>query len=347
MSRVYFQSPTGDAELHGSERGWLRHIALGPSIPAWDVSVHTELEDLAEIVALIPEVPDGAHGANYLHAQLRAAQAEQTRSRAAYTADVARGGRGFGHYDPEPLQRLRRSLQLRLQSGGEDTVMRVAGHDFHCGNINLNTALVAGSPPIQLAAKIHGWCESHAWVDGPDRAWMADIIDTGLRIGIYRRGLWYAKLPNGPKDTLSDQGWDQITTLLRARDDEPVVMSYSVGDSFPNREITDWRSDLSDDWRPDWATDRDGVQDWAGLSEDDRLGHRRDGEYEVWDALPDQQRWDLAMAGLKRRRPWAQLSPDNLGDTTFGHGVTVYDLKAPDRDERVQAIMAASAEVPA
>src|SRR5580765_4749066 len=40
----------------------------------------------------------------------------------------------------------------------------------------LNTAVAMGSDPIRLLAKLHGQCEIHAYVEGPNRAWLADII---------------------------------------------------------------------------------------------------------------------------------------------------------------------------
>ena len=61
------------------------------------------------------------------------------------------------------------------------------------------------------------------------------------------------------------------------------------------------------------------------------------GGDDSWYDLPDQVRWDTAMAALRRDRPWARLSPGTLQTVTFGPGVTVYDLFASDRDERVRA----------
>lgn len=51
----------------------------------------------------------------------------------------------------------------------------------------LNTAIALGNRAIQLAARIHGQCEIHGFVEGPNRAWLADIIEEGLAAGIFRR----------------------------------------------------------------------------------------------------------------------------------------------------------------
>lgn len=337
MSRLYFHSPSGDAELRGSERAWLRHIASGPAVAAWDLSGGSAFDRACEIIAMTPEVPDGAYGANYLHTGMREALAQAARNKAAY-AGWKPGRPVNGPTSYEPQDRLVKSLQTRLRVDGVD--LDVAGHRLHSNDVDLNTALVAGSDPVRLAAKLHGWCESHAWVDGPDRAWLADIIDQGLRAGLYRRGLWYADQPDGPRDKWSDQGWEGVLALLRSRDDEPVVTSYSVCDQFPNRHIADWRPpDLPEGWVPDWAA-TDGRNEWDAMSADEQTSEWRDHALDRWYDLPAEQRWDLAMAGLRRERPWGRLAPDTLAEVTFGPPVTVYDLFAPDRDERVRAACA-------
>ncbi len=212
-----------------------------------------------------------------------------------------------------------------------DVIFHVAGHEMNVSNVNLNTALVAGSPPVQLAAKIHGWCESHCWVDGPDREWMAGIIDAGLTTGIYRRRLHDERA----------QGWEDVQALLRARDDEPVVLSYSVGDGFPNRDIArvlPTGATRPKDWAEydTWPEEQQRAWNEACAAADER-----------WGAMSHEAQWAAAMDGLTERRPWAQLTPDNLADVGFGSFVTVYDLIAADRDERVTAAFAADTDEPA
>jgi hypothetical protein len=334
VSRVYFHSPSGDAELRGSERAWLSHVARGPSAGAWDLDSSDALERAAEILAMVPEVPDGPHGANYLHTYLREAQARDARNKAAY-AQWTPGTPFVGRTDYEPLHQLVRALKVALRVEG--VRLMVAGIELHSSNVDLNTALVAGSDPVRLAAKISGWCEVHCWVEGSDRAWLAGIIDQGLKTGIYRRGLRYAGDPDGPKDQWADQGWGQVLDLLRARDDEPVVLSYSVTGSFPNREIAGWEPPpMPEDWRPDWASD-EGLGDWRRMDDSERAYHWRERALDGWYDLPDAEKWERAMDGLRRERPWARLSPDTLSEVFFHLPVSVYDLLAPDRDERVRA----------
>jgi hypothetical protein len=306
VSRVYFHSPSGDAELRGSERAWLRHLAEGPALAAWDLDNSGGYDRAVEILAMAPEVPDRGYGENYLHNYLREAQEQEAANRATYK--LREPGQPYpGPTSFEPQRRLVQALRTSLQVMGLD--LDVAGRRLRSVNVDLNTALVAGSDPVRLAAKIHGWCESHCWVEGPDREWMAVIIDEGLRTGLYRRGLWYADQPEGPKDRWSDQGWEDVLTLLRSRDDEPVVLSYSVTDRFPNQEVAGWTAPDGED--PD-----------------------------AWYEVAAEEQWRLGMAGLRERRAWARLAPDTLTEVTFGEPVTVYDLFAPDRDDRVRAAFA-------
>jgi len=97
----------------------------------------------------------------------------------------------------------------------------IEGKPFSYWHASLNTVLRIGSDPLKLIARLHGQCEVHAWVDGPNRAWLADIVEQGLDMGLYRRNMGY-------------QGWSDVVEFLRADDKEPVVTSYSVTGSFPN-----------------------------------------------------------------------------------------------------------------
>ncbi|MGK3995050.1 hypothetical protein [Sorangium sp. So ce1024] len=143
----------------------------------------------------------------------------------------------------------------------------------------LNTCLVLGSDPLCFLARMHAQCEIHAWVDGPDRAWLAGIIDEGRRVGLMRDG----------------QGWDDVTALLRARSDEPVVMSYSVCDQFPSRSVANWTPPADEDGEPN-----------------------RD----AWYDLDEAERWRLAMDGVQELR----FGPETLR-TSFGHCKSALDIK--------------------
>jgi len=325
VSRLIFHSPSGDAQLNGSERSWFSRIVWGVASAAWGIDDAADrFMQLSRIIAMIPP-----SGGDTLGGYLRVELAKQRQS----------GG-------PRNLVRLVSSLNTYLDGVGlGGCVLRVGGHDFSARDVARNTALVAGSAPVQLAAKLDGYGEMHCWVDGPDRAWLADVMEQGLEAGIFRRGFWFVERPcHGdpaaqPDRKWSDQGWGEVTRLLRDRDDEPVVCSYTVCDQFPNREAAEaggWQpAPLPDNWVPDWAV-TDGRNEWDAMPADQQDEYRRKALLDQWAALPESEQWGTGMAGL-RTKPWLQLTPASLGGQMFGHAITVYDLLAPDRDERVAA----------
>ena len=84
-------------------------------------------------------------------------------------------------------------------------------------------ALIAVGGPLRLSARVHGSCEIHGWVDGPNRAWLADVVEEGLASGVLR----YAY-------QTQYENWPGVVALLRRTSRPPVVMAYSVTESFPN-----------------------------------------------------------------------------------------------------------------
>lgn len=158
------------------------------------------------------------------------------------------------------------------------------GRQLSTLTISLNTTLAVGSDPVKLAARLHGQCEIHTWVDGPNRAWLADIIDRGLASGVFRSTL--TRTDRNGNDVTSSQGWEQVTELLRSRNDGPVVTSYSVCDQFPNPGVG---------WMPDWPA---GVaEDWRALSKGQQ--QVRSARQSEWYELDDEQKWRIAMDGLR------------------------------------------------
>jgi hypothetical protein len=150
----------------------------------------------------------------------------------------------------------------------------------------LNTILAIGNDPLCLMARIHGQCEIHCYVEGPNRAWMADLIDQGRAAGVYR----------------PEMGWERLAALLRSRDDEPVVAEYSVTGPFPRPP---------ESWRP--------IED---VDDDDAADQRS----EEWSALPAAEQWALAMAVVRSRpERELELRPDRLR-SPFGHERSLIDL---------------------
>ena len=153
--------------------------------------------------------------------------------------------------------------------------------------VALNTALVMGSRPVKLLARLHGQCEIHTWVDGPNRAWLADIIGEGRKSGVLR----------------DDQGWEKVVELLRQRDDEAVVTSFSVCEQFPSPpESWEYRENEAE----------------KGCFGPDGQG---------WDTLSHNEQWNVAMDAL-RCQGQLELEPDGFDDFWFGgeERITMFDI---------------------
>lgn len=178
------------------------------------------------------------------------------------------------------------ALRTSMTHGDGDLVL-YQGKPVESFSLQLNTLIAIGSEPLKLAAWIHGQCELHGYVEGPSRAWLAGVIEKGRETGLYRASV----------------GWEDVTKLLRAAADAPVVMSYSVCDSFPNSHVARWEA----------PTDEDGESD-----------------YDAWYEIPEGERWDLAMAGLRADSSITPLFPQGLS-RRFGHGLTFIDIFSQDR----------------
>ncbi|WP_047891750.1 hypothetical protein [Micromonospora sp. RV43] len=316
MSVLYFTSPSAESTLAGPERHWLGTLAAGPAMAAWNLNVGVDsIAQCAKILAMIPEVPDGEHGANYLHRNLREAQAD--RARFDEQAKHWRPGTPMAfRYDTTSLLRLVDGLRFRLGTvSSHETTFHVAGENVNAGNVLLNTALAAGADPIRLAAKLYGW--HHIVIPGEHRAWVADIIDAGLSGAGYRSGM----------------RWDDIAAMLRANDTEPVVTSHSTGNAFPSAYLAGMYPSMPD------GVDED---DWAAYDQlPEEVRRAREAAVtaadEAWEKLDGWEQFWKALTGLLDRRPWCQLTPDTLAGVMFGPAITAYDLLAQDRDERVRA----------
>lgn len=290
MSRIYFHSPSGTAELHGSERAWLgglvNDIALGVLSP----SSPSRIDRLRSFI----------HPDHYLAATDPYAVDAYGRGGVESWASTYATSFSVGWSRSTPL------IQYR-------------GKELDSFTLALNTAALLGNDQIKLAARLHGQCELHAWVDGPNRTWLAAVMQTGLDSGIYRSGFERGQA----ESTWVPQGWDEVIDLLRQRDDEPVVTSYSVCDQFPNSSVGDWM--------PPWP---DGVpKQWDALSEEQQ--EQRSSRSDAWYELDDVEQWRISMAGLRSSEGGLELKPDNWDRFRFEHKLSVLDLVAHDAEERL------------
>jgi hypothetical protein len=268
VSTLYFHSPSGTAEVRGTEAHHMRNLVhdltLGLLRIRWD-------KDIDRMLQLLP--PD--HSMRIIKRDQLAPWAEM-----------------FGTY---------------WRTSSEDFVWR--GHCLNSFEISLNTALAIGGWPLWLVARLAGQAELHAWVDGPNRKWLAGIIDDGLQAGLFRDGA----------------GWDGVTALLRDRDGEEVVTSYSITGGFPDSDLAKW--------------DRPVMPEGC---------HAENFEFVVesaWAGMSDAERWTAGMAGLRADTGNLELSPDEEKDRRFGCGVTAFDLTAANWERRLDEAFGIEAAV--
>ena len=329
MSRLYFSSPSGEAELAGPERHWLRHVACSIGEAAWDLnSISIVLDDwkFKLIMSWIPEHTGRFYGGmddrDYLHV--------------GYQKALAEAAQRLGQR--EEFHRFMESLRIRLGGvSAYDTIFKIAGHELNCANVVLNTAVAAGSPAVQAAAKMSGW--DFTFVEGSNRAWFADVLEQGCNHGPFRRAL--RRFGGDEPEFDQDMGWDGVLEFLRSSDKEPVVTHHSTGDSFPSSYFSTWEhGPMPEGWHPPHWTEPSDLEEWAEMSSDAKLEYWDEQQSDLWYGLPAEERWAGSMEWLRTKQPWSELSPQKLGSVFFGYPVTVYDLLATDRDERVRAAFA-------
>jgi hypothetical protein len=153
--------------------------------------------------------------------------------------------------------------------------------------MSLNTALVVGSDPVKLGARLHGQCELHAYIEGENRPWMAAIVQDGLSSGFLR----------------DDMGWESVIDLLQAGADHPVVTSYSVCEQFPNWGFAD---------------------DFEAWDDDD--AERIDALREQWWGLPSEVQWGQAMPNLRESGGGLEMKPENWESFYFHNGINAYQF---------------------
>ena len=177
MSRVYFHSLEGDAEVRGSERAYMGCLVNNITLSILDPRMHKD-----KLLSILPDC--------YL---------KENDSRYSSDDDWAR------------------SFSIWF-SVSFDRGFLVNGKQVDTFGLALNTAYKIGNDAIRLMARIHGQCEIHCWIPGRDRAWIAGIIESGLKDNLFR----------------GDSGWEDVIKLLTSNQKTPVVLSYGVCDGFPN-----------------------------------------------------------------------------------------------------------------
>lgn len=252
MSRIHFHSPSGTADIYGTERHYMGrlidHLAFG-------VLVQSSPEEW-----IGPTLPADCY--------LRGLMPPKVPS--------------LGWLPPFLDQ-----LKVWIAHGDRPHFVLPDGTRADAWQASLNTAMSIGSAPLRLYARLHAQCEIHCFVRGHNRAWLAHVVRQGVRDGLYR------DLGGHLHESHKGQ-WSRLAGFLEARDDEPVVCSYSVCESFPNAGVAEWEPD-----------DEQDDQSWYDL--------------------PAEERWDLAFAGLGRRDK-LELKPENFDVYRFGPGIDYLQL---------------------
>jgi hypothetical protein len=264
MSRVYWHSPSAEAELWGGERAWLSglvsDIAIGVLDPFYSA------DTLSELIT---------------------AQCDKPPARGERITWASRFG-------------------TSLSVGFSENLLTWKGRQLDALSLQLNTALRVGNDAVRLAARIHGQCEIHCWFEGKDRGWIAGIITEGLAGGVFRKGI-----SDQFGGASRDIGWEDVRAMLLDSDEEPVVLSYSVCEQFPDPYVIGWQPPADDCERP------------------------HDDTSEQWYELSSEERWRLGMTWLREQRGGLQIKPENFSTYTFRHGLSAFDIKAPDWRERL------------
>lgn len=287
MSRLYFHTEHDTAEVWGGEWSWLDSLAKKTALGFLDPQHNDEL--LRPLIKSSNDLRDGY-----------------------------RTGLGC-------MNDWSSWFATSWRVGGDD-FLEWRGRPLSCSRISLNTAAAVGGEAFRFALRIAGQGDIHAWIDGPDRAWAAGLIDEGLEVGFLRRRVqtW-------------DVGWGGVTELLRASDDGAVVASYSVEGGFPSPKVAGFSPPMPDGWRREGWTE----QEWAEIDTDEyRAEYWDERVWELWDEFDKPEQWRRGLDGL-RARPTANLRiQPNGGRFHFGPALTVFDLLAEDRDARFEAAFA-------
>ena len=190
MSRIYFHTKKRDAEVRGSERAWLGMLCGGLLLNLLDHYLQ-EVEGYPSVLRDIFRP-------------------------GAYVLDFPVGE----HFNHAARNAIKIGMGTQFVIDGEEVEIWVAA---------LNTALTMGNDAIKLAARLHGQCELHAYVENENRGWLTGIIHQGLKSGIYRQ----------------NQGWMDVLDLLAdPLVSGPFVTSYSVCRQFPNSGVIEaWGTD--------------------------------------------------------------------------------------------------------
>lgn len=266
MSRIYFHSQYGEAEVLGSERAYLGSLASDLALAVLDPRIDRR-ERLLPLIS-----PD-----HYLH----------------------QAGRGDDRH-------WWSDFQTWFRVGWDGSGLLIGGQQHDPFGIALNTLIAMGNEVLRFCARVHGYCEIHGWVDDEDREWLADLIERGRKDNVLR----------------AERGWESVAEFLRETSG-PVVMSYSVCESFPNAHAADWTPPTciacGGDGKPNARMKYTDV-DYDYCTTCGGEGQMSD----EWYDLPPDEQWALGMKGIRAREYDLRLMPDD--ERGFGPVMSAFDI---------------------
>jgi hypothetical protein len=143
VSRIYFHSPSGEAQVAGTERAWMGCLIDDIGMATVNGNMLKNLDEWCEV---------WLYGKRF--------------------SDLLISSGNPGGLPYSTLVE-RASIALRRESWGPDqSGIWYRGHRIKTENLTANTAMLVGSEHVQLAVRLHNQCEIHSWVDGPNRAWL-------------------------------------------------------------------------------------------------------------------------------------------------------------------------------
>lgn len=162
-----------------------------------------------------------------------------------------------------------RARDIEIWLSVDNSHLLLDGEKHKLFDLQLNSAIILGGNAMKLAARLHGQCEIHCYVEGKNRAWLADMVDDAVAKKVFRTG----------------RGWDSVVTLLRKASDTPVVCSYSVCEQFPNSHIANWEP-AADDPDGDAWYDLPAEEKWEkGMAGLRSSGHGLEITPDDWDSF--------------------------------------------------------------
>lgn len=190
------------------------------------------------------------------------------------------------------------AVHLGVFIASDGATFNMAGETVTSEYLKYNTAMETGDDGMRFMTRIAAQSEMQTYVEGPNRAWLADIIENASE-ELVRPG----------------NGWDKVIALLRSRDDEPVVTSYSVSGAFFDKGSSDWRYN----WLQENYPNLDTLESYE-------YGSAEDESWNTFYELPSDEKWSICIDWLRNisanETLGREMKPETWVDYRFGFNTT-------------------------